>query len=130
MSTQLTLRPDGSGGGQDQGRRLPSLGDLSDNAELRGAIGVINSGVFSHGDTELFRPLTNSLLQQDPRLVFADDQPYRDCQAAVDDASRDRGRWARMSILNAARIGKFSSDRSIREFCAKIWQVSPMTVQR
>jgi starch phosphorylase len=101
---------------------------LNQNAELRGAIDLINSGVFSHGDTELFRPLTNALLQHDPYLLFADYQPYLDCQAAVEDTYRDSGRWTSMSILNVARIGKFSSDRSIRDYCENIWKIKPMPV--
>jgi starch phosphorylase len=100
----------------------------NDNAELRGAIDLINSGLFSHGDTELFRPLTNSLMQHDPYLLLADYQPYVECQGAVDHAYRDIDHWARMSVLNVARIGKFSSDRSIRDYCEKIWKVSPVTV--
>ena len=100
----------------------------NDNAELRGAIDLINSGIFSHGDTELFRPLTNSLVQHDPYLLFADYQPYLESQAAVDHAYRDADHWSRMSILNVARMGKFSSDRSIRDYCEKIWKVSPIPV--
>jgi starch phosphorylase len=100
----------------------------NDNAELRGAIDLINSGIFSHGDTELFRPLTNSLVQHDPYLLFADYQPYLECQTAVDHAYRDAEHWARTSILNVARIGKFSSDRSIRDYCERIWKVRPTPV--
>jgi len=97
-----------------------------DNSELKGAIDLINSGVFSQGDGNLFRPLTDALLHHDPFMLCADYQPYLDAQAQVDEAWRDRERWARMSILNVARIGKFSSDRSIRDYCDKIWKVAPM----
>jgi starch phosphorylase len=97
-----------------------------DNAELKGAIDLINSGVFSQGDSNLFRPLTDVLLHQDPFMLCADYQAYLDAQAQVDQAWRDRERWTRMSILNVARIGKFSSDRSIRDYCDNIWKVQPM----
>ena len=73
--------------------------------------------------SELFKPLTNSLRRQDPFLLCADYQSYIDCQAEVDHAYRDQHHWSRMSILNVARIGKFSSDRSIRDYCKQIWKV-------
>ena len=95
------------------------------NRELQAAVDLINSGLFSHGDKGLFRPLTDSLLQDDPFLLFADYQSYIDTQAQVDQAFRDVDGWCRMSILNTARMGKFSSDRSIREYCERIWKVSP-----
>ncbi len=97
-----------------------------DNLELRAAVDLIDTGFFSHGDTELFRPLTDSLRQQDPFMLCADYQSYIDCQAEVDHAYRDRHHWTRMSILNVARMGKFSSDRSIRDYCRDIWRVEPM----
>jgi starch phosphorylase len=96
-----------------------------DNLELRAAIDLIDSGVFSHGDSELFRPLTDSLRQHDPFMLLADYQSYTDCQAEVDHAYRDRHHWTRMSILNVARMGKFSSDRSIRDYCRDIWKIEP-----
>jgi starch phosphorylase len=99
-----------------------------DNAELRSAIDLINSGVFAHGDAELFRPLTDSLLDHDPYFLLADYASYVDCQEAVDHAYRDHNHWVSMSILNVARIGKFSSDRSIRDYCHGIWKVSPTPV--
>jgi starch phosphorylase len=58
-------------------------------------------------------------------MVLADYQPYVDCQEQVGEAFRDQERWARMSILNTARMGKFSSDRSIRQYCENIWGVVP-----
>jgi len=95
------------------------------NPELSAAIDLIDSGHFSHGDTGLFKPLTESLLYRDEYMVFADFQPYIDCQDEVDRAYADREHWMRMSILNVARIGKFSSDRAIRDYCEKIWKVRP-----
>ena len=93
------------------------------NEHLRAAIHLIAIGHFSHGDRELFRPLIDSLLNHDPYMVFADYQAYVDCQQRVGEVFLDRERWTRMSILNVSRVGKFSSDRSIAEYCEKIWQV-------
>jgi starch phosphorylase len=97
------------------------------NPELREAIDLIDSGVFSNGDRELFRPLTESLLNYDDYMLLADFQAYVDCQQRVSEAYRDQKNWTRMSILNSARVGRFSSDRSIREYCHDIWNVSPIT---
>ena len=99
-----------------------------DSLELKNAIDLIDSGMFSHGDKALFRPLTDSLLQHDPYLLLADYQSYVDCQGEVDHAYQDIDHWSRMSILNVARIGRFSSDRSIQEYCDNIWKVRPMPV--
>ncbi|HET6883897.1 MAG TPA: glycogen/starch/alpha-glucan phosphorylase, partial [Pirellulales bacterium] len=89
--------------------------------DLRAAIDLISSGVFSHGDREMFRPLVSSLLDYDPFLVLADYAAYIDCQEEVAEAYQDRDRWTKMSILNVARMGKFSSDRAIEEYCRDIW---------
>jgi glycogen phosphorylase len=96
------------------------------NPELRETIDLISSGAFSGGDRDLFRPLVDSLLYHDHYMLLADYQAYVDCQQRVNDAYRDRANWTRMSILNSARVGRFSSDRSIREYCRDIWHVSPM----
>jgi starch phosphorylase len=95
------------------------------NPHLREAIDQIRSGHFSRGDAELFRPLVENLLNHDPFLLLADYQSYVDCQDGVSLAYCDQEGWIRMSILNVARMGKFSSDRSIREYCEKIWGVQP-----
>jgi glycogen phosphorylase len=98
------------------------------NLELRAVIDLIRSGVFSRGDTSLFSPLMDGLLNQDPYLLLADFQSYVECQARVSQAYGDTDRWTRMSILNTARSGKFSSDRTIREYCADIWDVKPVPI--
>lgn len=95
--------------------------------ELKTAIDLISNGFFSHGDTKLFKPLVDNLLYQDPYRVFADYKSYIECQDKVSEAYRDQTQWTKMSILNVARIGKFSSDRSIRDYCQYIWQISPTT---
>ena len=82
----------------------------------------------SRGDTELFRPLIDGLLHQDPYLLLADFQSYVECQERVAETYIDEERWTRMSILNAARSGKFSSDRTIREYCRDIWHVKPVPI--
>jgi len=98
------------------------------NAELREAIELIRSGFFSAGDSSLFKPFVDSLLYHDEYLVFADYPAYLESQEQVNQAYRDPERWTRMSILNVARMGKFSSDRSIREYSKKIWNVEPVPV--
>ena len=100
------------------------------NADLREAVDLIGSGFFSNGDRELFRPLVESLLTRDDYLLFADYQAYVDCQQRVSEAYRDQVSWTRMSILNSARVGRFSSDRSIRDYCRDIWDVQPLATDR
>jgi starch phosphorylase len=73
----------------------------------------------------MFRPLVESLLTRDDYMLLADYQAYVDCQQRVNDAYGDRANWTRMSILNCARAGRFSSDRSIRDYCRDIWNITP-----
>jgi glycogen phosphorylase len=103
--------------------------DYNADVELKEAIDLIGSGYFSHGDALMFRPLLDNLLQHDPFLVLADYRSYVDCQDEVGQAFRNADNWSRMSILNVARIGKFSSDRSIRDYCEKIWKVQAVPVE-
>ena len=98
--------------------------------ELKAAIDRIATGHFSGGDPNLFRPLIDALLNEDRYLVLADYASYVDCQDAVARAYRDEEGWTRMSILNAARCGFFSADRTIREYCEDIWNVAPLEVRR
>ncbi|MGB3614280.1 MAG: glycogen/starch/alpha-glucan phosphorylase, partial [Elainellaceae cyanobacterium] len=98
------------------------------NPVLKDAIDLILSGHFSQGDTTLFRPLIEKLLHYDPFALLADYQSYVDCQEAVGQVYRDSDHWTRMSILNAVNMGKFSSDRSIQEYCDDIWKVSPLQI--
>jgi glycogen phosphorylase len=99
------------------------------NDELKAVLELIAGGHFSHGDTEVFHPLVESLTYHDPFLVLADYAAYVDCQDRVSAAWQDTESWTRMSILNTARSGKFSSDRAIAEYCEDIWNVSPVTVR-
>ncbi|HZD47203.1 MAG TPA: glycogen/starch/alpha-glucan phosphorylase [Silvibacterium sp.] len=97
------------------------------NPYLREIMDAISSGQFSHRDGSLFRPLVDQLLNHDPYLLFADYQSYIDRQDHVSETYRDQETWSRMSILNAARMGKFSSDRSIRDYSQNIWRVERLT---
>ena len=94
-----------------------------ENADLRGVIDFIGTGAVARGDATLFRPLTDGLLNEDPSLVLADYQAYVEAQERVNKLWRDPAAWVRQSILNTARLGKFSSDRSIHEYCTRIWKV-------
>jgi starch phosphorylase len=102
---------------------------LERDDELRAVLGLIADGRFSRGDTEVFRPLVDNLTHDDPFLVLADYAAYVSCQQQVSAAWRDSDAWTRMSILNTARSGKFSSDRAIAEYCDDIWNVLPVTVK-
>ena len=97
--------------------------------ELAEALEQIADGTFTHGDTEVLRPVLDNLVHDDPFLVLADYRSYVDCQARVGAAWRNPDAWSHMSILNTARSGKFSSDRAIAEYCDSIWNVSPMSVR-
>ena len=99
------------------------------NDQLKSAIDLVNSGFFAKGDGSLFKPLTDKLLYEDPYLLLADYQSYVDCQERVSAAYQDQEHWSRLSILNAVRMGKFSSDRSIRDYCRDIWKVQPVPVE-
>ncbi len=98
------------------------------NAELRQAIDQIATGHFSGDNRDLFRPIVDSLLGGDEFMLLADYQSYLACQEQAAQAYRDPERWTRMSILNAARCGFFSSDRSIRQYSEDIWQVRPLPI--
>jgi starch phosphorylase len=99
------------------------------NACLREVLDSLSSGEFSHGDTGLFAPLVHSLLNSDDYMLLADYQSYIDCQDRASHAYTFPEDWARKSILNVARIGKFSSDRPIRDYCADIWKTWPVKIQ-
>jgi len=98
------------------------------NESLREVLDFISSGSLAGGDTSIFRPLVDNLLGIDPFLVLADYQAYVECQAQVGALWRDRQAWTRQSIVNVARMGKFSSDRSVRDYCRRVWHVQPMHV--
>jgi starch phosphorylase len=99
------------------------------DGQLRGALDLIGSGALSPAQPDLFAPLIRGLLDQgDPFMLLADFQSYVSCQKRVAAAYRDPEAWTRMSILNVARMGRFSSDRTIREYADEIWGVRPSPV--
>jgi starch phosphorylase len=102
---------------------------LEGNEELQAVIQLIRDGFFSRGNSSQFLPLIDNLIHHDPYFVLADYQSYADCQTLVNESYRDKEGWTRMSILNSARSGKFSSDRTIREYCSEIWHAKPVRVQ-
>jgi starch phosphorylase len=101
---------------------------LERDPELRVALDLIGEGRFSRGDRDLFRPLVDNLKDSDPFLVLADFRAYVTCQERVTAAWQDQERWTRMSIANTAHAGKFSSDRAIREYASRIWNLKTVKV--
>ena len=97
--------------------------------ELAEALRLIGLGHFSNGDGELFRPLLDNLTGFDPFFVLADFADYLRAQDEVNQAWTNRKQWNRMSLLNTARTGFFSSDRSIQDYCQTIWKVEPFPVE-
>ena len=98
----------------------------SSDGEIRWAIDLIERDFFSMTEPGVFQPLVQSLLSQgDSYMVLADLRAYIRTQERVDAAYKDRGGWIRKAILNVARAGKFSSDRTIREYASEIWHVDP-----
>jgi glycogen phosphorylase len=104
-------------------------GLCASNPELKEVIDQIESGFFSPQNPGLFHPLVDALLHHDTFMLFADYASYIAAQDRVDVAFRDPEAWTKMSILNVARLGYFSSDRSIREYCDKIWKAVPVPVE-
>ncbi|OKY74164.1 MAG: glycogen phosphorylase [Desulfobulbaceae bacterium DB1] len=84
----------------------------------------IGDGMFSYGDREIFRPIVNDLMNEnDPYLLLQDLESYIDCQEKISAVYRDKKLWTEKSILNVARMGKFSSDRTIKEYARDIWDI-------
>ena len=98
------------------------------NEQLRAVIDLIAEGHFSRGVRELFRPIVDSLLGRDNYRLMGDFASYVAAQAQASAVYADKERWTRMSILNVARMGKFSSDRSVRDYCRDIWRVQPVKI--
>ena len=98
--------------------------------ELRAVIDWLGSDYFTPGEHGAFGHVHGSLLHGgDPYLLLADFRSYCEAQARVDAAYRDQSKWAKMAILNTARVGKFSSDRTIREYAEQIWKIRPVAVK-
>ena len=99
------------------------------NADLRQVLDLIRDGFFSRGDPGQFRAIVDGLLNWDTFMLLADFQPYVDCQKRVERSYRDERCWTRMSILNVARSGLFSSDRTVREYAEEIWHVPSVPIR-
>lgn len=99
------------------------------NQELKQVIDMIAGGYFSREDPNLFLPIVNSLLtMNDHYMLLADYESYINCQERVNETYKNPGLWTRMSILNAANMGLFSSDRTIKEYADEIWNVKPVNI--
>jgi starch phosphorylase len=98
------------------------------NDQLKQVIDSLGSGLFSRGDRGLFKPLVDNLLYDDHFMLLADFASYVDCHKQVGKAYKDKDGWTRKSIYNVARMGKFSSDRSIKEYCQEIWDVHSVPI--
>jgi starch phosphorylase len=97
---------------------------------VKGVLDALADGVFSPQEPGLFRPIVDSLLNGgDPYLVLADFAAYLAIQEEVEKAYLDEDRWTRMAVLNVARTGKFSSDRTIREYAEQIWGIIPVPIE-
>jgi starch phosphorylase len=103
--------------------------DIYDSDEqIRWAIDLIERDFFSMLEPGVFRPLIQSLLSDDSYMLLADFRSYIETQDRVDAAYRDRSGWLMKTILNVARAGKFSSDRTIQEYASEIWHVDPCQI--
>ena len=98
------------------------------NNNLRKALEMIRTGYFSGDNHDLFKPIFDSLVYHDDYMLLADYQSYIDIQDKVDSLYLNKSKWTEMSIINVARSGKFSSDRTIKEYCKDIWKVKPLKV--
>ena len=99
------------------------------NSELKEVLDRMKDGYFSSGNKDLFKPIVDSLLYDDPYMLLADYNAYVECQKQVEITYQERAKWTRMSILNVSRIGKFSSDRAIKEYCQEIWDIKPVRIE-
>jgi starch phosphorylase len=104
-----------------QPRRL-----YENNATLRRVIDMIANGYFSPEEPDRYRAITDSLLNVDHFKILADFQAYLDISDQADQIYLDPDRWNRMAVLNTARMGYFSSDRTIQEYARKVWDVKPV----
>ncbi len=100
------------------------------NLELKRVLGQIQQGYFSKDEPDRFKPIVDALLHGgDPYMLLADYESYVECQKRVSEAFRDRDTWAKMSILNTANMGKFSTDRTIAEYAKDIWCIKPVKIK-
>ena len=102
------------------------------NRELKQVLDMIGDGYFLKDDPRLFRPLVESLLSEDPYMLLADYESYVACQERVSATYQNQGQWTRISVHNVAGMGKFSTDRTIREYAEEIWHAKrvPVTLKK
>jgi starch phosphorylase len=98
------------------------------NDELREVVDLISEGFFSHDEPGLYAKLMQSLIDEDYYMVLTDFAAYAECQRQLAEAFQNRMSWARMAGLNIARIGRFSSDRTIQQYAQEIWGVQPVKI--
>ncbi len=99
------------------------------NREVREALEMINTGYFNRDNPYLYNDLYNQLIYNDHYLLLADYASYIECQEKVSEAYLDQERWNKMSILNTANMGKFSTDRTIHQYAEDIWGVAPVPIK-
>ena len=99
------------------------------NENLKRVIDMISSDYFSKKEPGIFKPIIDGLLNLDYYCLFADYQSYIDTQDKVSNLYTNIDEWTKISILNVARVGKFSSDRSIKDYAEKIWKVNPVKIK-
>jgi glycogen phosphorylase len=104
---------------------------IDQDEDLQRVMHLLESGYFNQFEPGLFDDLINSIKSpHDPWMTIADFRSYIDTQKRVEDAYRDKDHWTKMSILNCANSGKFSTDRTITEYNRDIWKLQPQTVKR
>ena len=104
--------------------------EMYDNdADLRKVINQLVDGSYANGNTEQYRELYNSLLNRDVYFILKDFRAYAEAQKKVEEAYKDQNRWAKMALLQTASCGKFSSDRTIKEYVDDIWKLDKITVE-
>ena len=89
---------------------------------------MIANGFFSGSEPQLFKTITDSLLSSDYYMLLADFASYVKCQGEVSEVYKDQEKWTKMSILNVANMGTFSSDRTVKEYADEIWNVKPVNI--
>ena len=102
---------------------------INKSDELQRILTLIKENFFSMSNANLFRPIYDNLVNQDNYLLMADFDSYSACQRIISNEFKDQALWTKKSILNVARIGKFSSDRTIQEYAEQIWNVKPVDVK-
>jgi starch phosphorylase len=107
---------------------VPGHASYESTPELREVIDLVASGFFSPDDKGLFQPLLDTLLGRDEYLVMTDYAAYAACQREVETAFRDTRSWTKKALLNVARLGTFSSDRTVLEYAREIWNIRPVKV--